>query len=135
VKLRNLKSSGLQEFRRRDFFARTVTLSFATGFLGNFFLFLQPENTQDRKEVAQNYGMGCIELEILGTLQGFDIFDFVRIFGFQEHREDKKEKKLGGLSGSLDFFFSVTPRVAKGLDERRDEEFAHETFQSKSGSI
>ena len=79
--------------------------------------------------------MGCIELEILETLQGFATFDFVRIFGFQEHREDKKEKKPGGLSGSLDLFFSVTPSAAKGLDERRDDEFAHETFQSKSGSI
>jgi len=65
---------------------------------------------------------------------------FVRIFGFQGHREDKKEKKPEGLSalpnakGSLDFFFSVTPRV-KGLDEGQDDEFAHETFQSNSGLI
>jgi len=60
-----------------------VTLSFATGFLGNNFSILQPENTQEREDVAQKYGMGCIELEILGTLQGFGTFDFVRILGFR----------------------------------------------------
>jgi len=78
VKLQNIKS-GLQEFRRRVFFARTVTLSFATGFLGNNFSILQPEPRIEKR--FPKIWNGTYQIGNLGNFARICIFDFVRIFG------------------------------------------------------